>query len=50
MLDWVPADAKDLVVIPLAGDFQQLLRSLQTLSDFLVVVKLSSLLVVLDSC
>lgn len=50
MWDLVPADAQDLVVIPLAGDFQQLLRSLQTLSDFLVVIELSGLLVVLDGC
>lgn len=50
MSDRVPADAQDLVVIPLAGDFQQLLRSLQTLSDFLVVVELSGLLVVLNGC
>lgn len=49
-VDWLPANAQDLVVIPLAGDFQQLLRSLQTLSYFLVVVELSSLLVVLHSC
>lgn len=48
--DLVPADAQYLVVIPLAGDFQQLLRSLHTLSDFLVVVELSGLLVVLDGC
>lgn len=47
--DWLPADTEDLVVIPLAGDFQQLLGSLQTFSYFLVVVELSRLLVVFHS-
>lgn len=45
----LPADAKDLVVVPLLGDFQQLLCSLQTFFDFLLVVKVQRLFVVLHS-
>lgn len=45
----LPADAEDLVVVPLLGDLQQLLRSLQTLFDFLLVIKVQRLFVVLHS-
>lgn len=47
--DRLPADAEDLVVIPLLGDFQQFLRSLQTFFDFLLVIKVQRLFVVLHS-
>lgn len=47
--DWLPADAEDLVVIPLLGDFQQFLRSLQTFFDFLLVIKVQRLFVVFHS-
>lgn len=45
-----PANSQDLVVIPFTGDFEQLLRSFETLSDGVVVaVELPRLLVVFNS-